>query len=327
MRVAIIGCGLIGGKRANAVREAGAELIGVYDTDNERASQLAGQYGVGVASSLDELLALAPDAVIVATRHDALAGTALQAIEAGCHVLVEKPVARTPDELSPLIVAAEKCGVTVKAGFSHRFHPAFIKAREIVDGGALGPMMFVRGRYGHGGRVAYEKEWRLQRDLSGGGECIDQGSHLIDLARWFLGDLTLKFAETPTFFWDADVEDNCFLALEGEGGTFAWLHAGWTEWKNLFCFEISGRHGKLQIDGLGGSYGTERLTWYRMKPEMGPPDTQTWEFPENGGDRSWGMEFQELVCALEEKREPMGGLQDALAVLGIVEQAYKVTGR
>ena len=68
----------------------------------------------------------------------------------------------------------------------------------------------------------------------------------------------------------------------------AFLHASWTEWKNLFSFEIAGRVGKLEISGLGGSYGTERLTWYKMSPEMGPPETLAWEYPM--ADDSWQAE-------------------------------------
>src|SRR5204862_56074 len=76
-----------------------------------------------------------------------------------------------------------------------------------------------------------------------------------------------------TFFWDMPVEDNGFVCTHHVGGQVGWLHASCTEWKNLFCLEIYGKTGKLQIDGLGGSYGVERLAYYRMLPQMGPPET------------------------------------------------------
>ena len=98
-------------------------------------------------------------------------------------------------------------------GFNHRYHRAFRKAREIFDSGALGEMMFVRGRYGHGGRPGYDKEWRAVPELSGGGELIDQGMHLIDLARWFLGDFEKVQGHIATYFWNMPVEDNGFLLL------------------------------------------------------------------------------------------------------------------
>ena len=139
--------------------------------------------------------------------------------------------------------------------------------------------MYIRARYGHGGRVGYDREWRADRAVSGGGEMLDQGVHLVDLARWFAGDFVEVAGHVGTFFWNMSVEDNGFALLKTATGQVAWLHASCTEWKNLFCFEVFCRTGKLQIDGLGRSYGVERLTAYRMLPQMGPPETSTWEYP------------------------------------------------
>ena len=149
---------------------------------------------------------------------------------------------------------------------------------------------------------------------------VDQGSHLIDLARWFLGDLRLVYSAAPTYFWPITVDDNCFLALESGTGRIAWLHASWTEWKNCFCFQIYGEFGKLTIDGLGGSYGIERLTFHKMLPEMGPPATTIWEFP--FPDRSWELEFNEFVRAIETGSQPIGNIEDAKATLDIIDAVY-----
>jgi predicted dehydrogenase len=166
-----------------------------------------------------------------------------------------------------------------------------------------------------------EDEWRCRPEVSGGGELIDQGSHLIDLSRWFLGDLTLDYAAVPTMFWKIATDDNCFLALRNAGGALAWLHASWTEWKNTFSFEIFGRGGKLAIEGLGGSYGVERLTYYRMLPEMGPPETTAWEYPL--ADRSWELEFADFVAAVRDGRRPCGDIADAIANLAIIGEVYR----
>ena len=124
----------------------------------------------------------------------------------------------------------------------------------------------------------------------------------------------------PNYFWPASVEDNCFLALEGEQKRMAWLHASWTEWKNLFVFEIMGRDGKLTIEGLGGSYGTERLTFHRMLPQMGPPETTIWEFP--FPDRSFIDEFENFVAAVEGRAPAIGDISDAHANLSIIQAVY-----
>src|SRR5262249_45666599 len=92
-------------------------------------------------------------------------------------------------------------------------------------------------------------------------------------------------------------------------------------WKNLFSFEISGRQAKLHIEGLGGSYGVERLTLYRMLPQMGPPETVTWEYP--GEDRSWRAEVAHVVECIRTGKPVLGGLDDAIAALRIVETLYE----
>ncbi len=326
VRVAIVGCGLIGGKRAKSIAALGHTVAGTADAVPERAAQLAKSYP-GCAASADwrDLVARADiDAVVVATINDALAAITLGAVRAGKHVLVEKPAARSADELRPVAAAAKSAGVTVRVGFNHRFHPALRKARELVGAGACGPMMFVRGRYGHGGRVGYDREWRADATLAGGGELLDQGVHLIDLTRWFLGDVASVSGFAGTFFWDMPVEDNGFVCLHHAGGQVGWLHASCSEWKNLFCLEIYGRTGKLQIDGLGGSYGVERLAYYRMLPQMGPPETTIWEYP--GEDTSWNAEFRDFENAIAGTTGIGATLTDAIAALDVVAAVYQQSG-
>ncbi|MBA2587665.1 MAG: Gfo/Idh/MocA family oxidoreductase [Alphaproteobacteria bacterium] len=319
MRLGIVGCGLIGQKRATAAK--GHEVVLVADLDTARAQALAGKTGAQVAQDWQALLAADLDVVIIATTHGSLAPIAIAALEAGKHVLVEKPAGMDVEEVAKVAVAATKAGKLCKVGFNHRFHPALWKAKEIADSGALGPMMFLRGRYGHGGRLGMEKEWRAIPELSGGGELIDQGSHLIDLSRWFLGDLELAFAATPTLFWDMKVDDNCFLALKNGTGNIAWLHASWSEWKNMFSLEIYGRDGKLMIDGLGGSYGPEKLTWFKMLPQMGPPETTVFDF--SGPDLSWDAEFADFADSIASGRRATGDIEDALAMHKIIAAAYQ----
>jgi predicted dehydrogenase len=322
--VAIVGCGLIGRKRAGAL--AGARLVACADAIPERAEALARTVPGAVAYADWRQAVAAPEVsvVLVATLHDSLAEIAAAALTAGRHVLVEKPAGRRATEIEPLIPIAAAQGLKVHVGFNHRYHRAFRKARELVDDGALGELMFLRARYGHGGRVGYDREWRADPALSGGGELIDQGPHLIDLARWFLGDFAEVQGSAHTYFWDMPVDDNAFLLLRTSRKQTAFLHASCTEWKNTFSFELYGRLGKLDISGLGGSYGTERVAFYRMLPEMGPPETTIWEYPM--ADDSWAVEFAEFLADIELDRAPSAGLADAVATLRIIERIYEVSG-
>ncbi len=316
MRLGIIGCGLIGRKRA--LQAGNCTVTAVTDPVTDRATSLADTCGAQACPDATSLLERKDvDAVIVAATHDSLARLTLQALDAGKHVLVEKPGARHAAELEPVLAKARDTGLTVRVGFNHRFHPAFLKAMDIWRGGEAGPPMMIRGRYGHGGRIGYEKEWRADEAVSGGGEAVDQGVHLVDLARMFMGDFPDVSGYAPTLFWDMPVEDNAFMLLKTSEGKPAWLHATWSEWKNLFSFEVYGQTGKLHVDGLGGSYGTETLAWYRMLPEMGPPESQVWTFDQP--DASWGMETEAFAAAVNGEDSPGATLEDAMAALAIVQ--------
>jgi len=318
--VAIIGCGLIGHKRAAALGRA--RLVICVDTVKSKAENLAKKYGAESSSDWREALARADvKVVVVSTTNEALASVTKAAVKAGKAVLVEKPAARNVMEIDSVIKAARQTGALVRVGFNHRYHPALRRAHAIFKEGKLGELMFVRGRYGHGGRLGYEKEWRANPALSGGGELIDQGVHLIDLAQWFLGYFTGVAGFVHTYYWKMPVEDNAFLTLRTLKGQTAFLHASCTEWKNMFSLEIYGKKAKLQVDGLGGSYGLERLTYYRMLPQMGPPITKVWEYPQP--DESWKFEFAEFMDDIRLKREPSANLNHARSALRIVEKIYK----
>ncbi len=320
MNVGIVGCGLIGYKRAKAL--AANNLVAVADALPHRAEALAQQFpGTEVSTNWQSLVQRADlDLVIVAVTNDWLAPVTLAAVETGKHVLVEKPAARTVAELEPVLAATKDKGVKVRVGFNHRYHPALQQAKQLIEAGDIGPLMFIRARYGHGGRVGYDREWRADPEIAGGGELIDQGVHLIDLSRWFMGEFSEVEGMAHTYFWDMPVDDNAFMMLRTPQNQTAWLHVSCTEWKNLFSFEIYGRDGKLHIDGLGGSYGVERIAYYKMLPEMGPPDTTIWEYPHR--DKSWEIEFAEFVEDIQLNRQPAANLNDALASLQVVDQIY-----
>lgn len=343
--VGIVGCGLIGTKRAQALAALSQQykLIACFDIDPARASRFAQAHSESVSASVSGSVSasvttsviVAPSidtllhhpeiqVVVIATLHDSLAELTLKAVKAGKHVLVEKPAARNVDELSPVIEAVAKTNLKVHVGFNHRYHRSLRKAKEIVDSGELGDLMFIRARYGHGGRLGYEREWRADPRLSGGGELIDQGPHLIDLSRWFLGEFKEIQGFAHTYFWDTVVDDNGFMILKTAKEQVAFLHASCTEWKNLFSMEIYGKVGKLDLSGLGGSYGVEKITHFKMLPQMGPPETTSWEYPR--ADDSWAVELLEFYSDIVLDRNPESGLGCALAALRVVETIYKESG-
>ena len=322
LSVGIVGCGLIGHKRAQSLGMQDT-LLGATDPAPGRSSELVGVHGGRVCADIEELLALEPDVVVIAATHDQLAPLSERVLGAGAHVLVEKPAGLGTGQVERLIRAADASGRRVKVGFNHRFHPALAELAAEVHSGVHGELMHLRARYGHGGRIGYDREWRAQPERSGGGELIDQGMHLLDLTHWLAGPLPLHSALLRTHFWDTPVEDNAALILgETDDRTAAWamLHVSWTEWKNLFSVEVYCRTAKLQVDGLVGSYGAQRLRIYHMSPGLGPPELEEHSYGEK--DLSWATEWEHFAAAIESGAPLLGGLEDARYAWARVEDAY-----
>jgi predicted dehydrogenase len=292
--------------------------------------------GCQVASTWEQVVTRADvDAVIVATTHDWLASIATEGLRNGKHVLVEKPMARTPAEAEAVLQAATG-SLVVKVGFNHRHHAAVWRARELFEQGAIGRLLFIRCRYGHGGRPGYEQEWRLDPQKSGGGELLDQGIHALDLCRWLLGDFSEVSSFIGTYVWTTaeqatvhgnqapsagGVEDNAFVLLRTVKGQVASLHVSWTQWKNLFSFEIFGQEGYLIIEGLGGSYGAEQLKVGLRNMQGGPAREEILNFPER--DVSWEAEWEEFSAAIQEGRQPLANGHDGYQALKAIHSAYE----
>lgn len=325
MKIAIFGAGLIGQKRGLQIE--GHELVGLFDPVTERARALATDLRTKAFASEAELLSTSDaQLVIVATTNSSLATVASRAVAAGKHVLVEKPAGISLGEVERLENLARSRGLAVKVGFNHRFHPAILELGRLVESGALGSLMFMRARYGHGGRLGYDKEWRADPLLSGGGELLDQGVHLLDLSYGLFGPLPLHSALVTTSYWNMAVDDNAVITLAnpGRSGRFVTFHVSCSEWKNTFVLELYGRAGKVLVQGLGGSYGTETLTHYRMLPRMGPPEVEVREF--TSPDRSWALDLEDLVAHVERGTPLHGDLVSARYALGVVRDAYRANG-
>ncbi len=321
MNIGIIGCGAVGIKRSKLL--GNNILKAVADCDILKAYSLASDnIGVKVFSDYKELLKLPEiDAVVVSTINNMLVPITSEAIKHNKHVLVEKPCGTNAKEIFELIEIYKKHNVKVKIGYNLKNHIGLLKSKDLIDSGIIGDLMFIRGHYGNGSRLGFEKEWRTNPTISGGGCVLDLGVHLIELSQYFLGDLHLKSSSIKTYFWNIKVEDTAFMTLENISGKTTFLSVSSCEWKNTFSFEIYGKIGKIKIEGLGGSYGTERVTLYKMLPQMGAPETTIWEYPFE--DESWKTEIEDLIKDIEENRETHTNLEDGYKILKIIDEIYK----
>lgn len=321
MKVAIIGAGRQGGRRAKAAKEYGDKITLVVDTNLELAAALAKEYSG--AKSVDWKSAVKDkdvDSVVICTPNDTHAAIAIEALKNGKNVFCEKPVARNPEEARQILDAAKQSRAVLKCGFTLRAHPAIAKAKKHVENGGVGKLLFMRCNYGITGRSGYEKDWRMNTSISGGGQLMDQGQHILDLFRWFGGDIKEVTGYADSLYWGASAEDNAFALLRSQSGHICMMHTSWTEWKNLFSFEVFGDEGYVKVEGLGGSYGTERLIL--GKKDLDKPFVQEVE-EFKGADISWHVEWEEFATAVKEGQQSSNGAYDGWAAVKLAFAIYE----
>ncbi len=295
----------------------------LVDSNGKKASSLASELGCEWGTEWREAVKRKDiDAVVIATPNSLLAPVSIAALRGGKHVLCEKPMALTPEWAERMVREARRAKRILKVGYTLRHHPAIARAKELLAGGVIGKPMYARCLYGHGGRPGYHRDWRFARRLSGGGELIDQGVHVIDLSRWFFGEIENVFAATAAFFWPVSpLEDNIFAILSSGAGYTIQFHASCTQWKNRFNFEIYGADGYLTVDGLGGSYGIERLVLGRRNPRHSAPREKVWRFTD--GLRPWRNEWEAFLDSLRSVPSNIADGEDGLMVLKIAHALYR----
>lgn len=321
--VGVIGCGLIGRRRIEAAsRHPGSAVRAVADRTQDLAA--ASAPGACVVARDWRAVIERPDVdiVVVSTPNALLADIACAALEAGRHVLMEKPMGCSVDQARRIAAAADAAGRVLHVGFNHRFHPAIRRAAALVHAGGVGRVVSVRARYGHGGRPGLEHEWRSDPAQAGGGELIDQGVHLADLIHWIAGMPVTAFGVLQTAVWPVEpLEDNAFALLRFASGAVAQLHVSMTQWKNLFSMEIFGDRGAVVVEGLGGSYGTETLTVMERAMAGGAPALHQQQF--DGEDASWAEEWAAFLHRVHTGEGDDGLPRDGVAAMRIVDALYR----
>lgn len=333
MKTLIVGYGYMGEIRRRVVAELkDLELAGICDpvlAGSADGSALGCPLFSDYRHAIDQT---DPQIVFVCTPNAVSPDVSIYALERGCHVFCEKPPGRNVGDIERIIRAERKQhGLKVMFGFNHRHHPAIIEAKAIVDGGRMGRILWMRGVYGKSGGPGrgFERSWRNDPAVSGGGILLDQGIHMLDLFCFFCGDFDELQALLTTSYWNVPVEDNAFLSMRATTGAIAQLHSSATLWKHSFRLEIGLEHGYLNVTGLlskTGSYGRETLTIGRKPGEddrtaVGNPREEVVYFDR---DQSWDLQVQELVTCIREDRQVVdSSTADALRVMKLIDRAYE----
>ena len=327
MKVGLAGYGKMGQIREQSIKQSeNFELIAIYDPIKDNI--LETQYII--SESFEKLLETDIEVVFICCYVKFFSEYTIKALKAGKHVFCEKPPSANLSEMLSVIKEEKKSGKILKYGFNHRYHYSVMEAKKLIENKELGKILWVRGVYGKAGTIDYHMNWRNYKEFSGGGILIDQGIHMVDLVRFFLGrDLKCVHSYLTQSYWKTETEDNAFLLLKSDDGVIVNIHSSANQWKHKFLLEICLEEGYVNLDGLvtsTRSYSPEKLVIGRRDFEeisfaMGKPKEEVIYF-EN--DNSWNFEIEEFYDSIKNKTKiKNGSSKDALEIMKIIDNVYK----
>ncbi len=267
------------------------------------------------------------DSIFVGVPNYLTCEIVIQGLLAGKNVFAEKPPGISVKEVNSMIKAENESGKVLKFGFNHRYHPAIMKAKELVENGELGEILWMRGRYGKSVEPDFDSNWRAKKEFAGRGILMDQGIHMLDLFQYFCGDFDEAKAFASNLYWKGEVEDNVFAILRNQKGQVASLHSTMTQWRYLFSLEVFLSKGYFVVNGLlskSGRYGQEKLDYSLNRtpaPMAAHSETNSITF---NTDESWKLEVDEFFNAIENNRKiSIGNSKDALKLMTLLELIYE----
>ncbi len=326
LRVGIAGYGVVGKRRHGVMNERDdMTVVAVCDQEFDGSGVLDGN--VRAHQSYRQLLGEDLDALFVCISNDRAAEVTIAGLEKGLHVFCEKPPGRDVADIAHVINCEKNhYGQKLKYGFNHRYHDSVRDALAIVQSGELGRVVNLRGVYGKSKLVTFgqDSDWRVSRELSGGGILLDQGIHMVDLLRLFAGEFTDIQSIISNDFWNHDVEDNAYALMRTADGVVAMLHSSGTQWRHRFHLDITLQKGTLILSGIltgTKSYGQETLTIARsMGDDRGDPDEEVRRYDH---DPSWADEIAEFASAIKNDTPIIDGTSnEALKTMQLVYRIY-----
>jgi predicted dehydrogenase len=306
VRVALIGSGWIQDFHARAVlAHPGAELVVVANHREPSARALAERHGIPEVTTDWRSLADRDDvdAAVVATPNALHAEQSIAFLDAGKHVLVEKPMALSVAECDAMIDAAARSGASLMVAHNWRFRDEVIAMRDRIASGALGEVVKTRG---YGVHANWGPEgWFVDPALAGGGALVDMGVHAIDTARFVLGDPVPErvCAAISTRYGSYEVDDDGIVLVGWSNGTNSLIESGW--WQP----HTEGMEADTEVYGTAG-YG-------RIFPREEPsPDY------DHASQPMYTAQMREFLGSIEEGRSPRPSGRDGRVVIQVVERAY-----
>jgi len=268
------------------------------------------------------------EAVFICTPNYLNKPLTIQGLQSGKHVFCEKPPAFNAAEVEEIRATESASGLKLMYGFNHRHHESIKKMKSLIDSGASGKILWMRGRYGKSVDETFYQNWRSDRALAGGGILIDQGIHMLDLFLNLAGDFDEVKAVVSNVYWNLDIEDNVFAILrDSTTNIVASLHSTMTQWRHLFSLEVFCERGYYVLNGLrtsSGTYGDEVLSIAKGRttaPMAVSVEDERIVYPV---DQSWQSEVDHFFDAIEHDGSiDIGNSADALKLMRIVDRIYE----
>ena len=295
----------------------GVEILGLADDNPDRCRRYAAMFGVKAFDSYRELLAGGPDAVVICSENSRHRLHVEMAVEAGCAILCEKPIATNPGDALAIVELCERRNVPFMTAFPMRYSPPTREAARFVQSGGLGRILCVNGR-NPGQMPGVHSPWFIDKALSGGGAVTDHTVHLADLYRWILDtDVERVFARSNRILHapTAGVETGGFLMLEFANGSFASIDCSWSRpvnnptWGGL-TMEFVGSDGVLNLDAFSQNL---EIHGGRQRHSI---------------LHSWGSDMNRLMLErflqdLDSGTSPVLGALDGCRAVQVVHAAYR----
>jgi len=326
LNFAIIGCGRIAKRHAEQMIKHGS-LVAVCDIVPEKGDQMAALFGTKAWHSIDELLQQEKNLQVVSicTPNGLHAEHSIKALEAGHHVLCEKPLCIDAESGKNMIVAAEKAGKKLFVVKQNRYNPPVIFLKDLISNGKLGKIYSFQINCFWNRPPAYYTDWKGSKDLDGG-TLFTQFSHFIDLLYWLLGDVTAVKTINKNFAHPAiEFEDSGIVAFEMQSGAIGSLNYTVNSFtKNMEgSFTVFAENGTVKI---GGQYLNELE--YCQVAGIDHPDLLVGN-PANGyGFYQGSMSnhdkvYENLILALQDEKHGFANAADGLKTVEIIQKIYK----
>ncbi|CAA9433301.1 oxidoreductase domain protein [uncultured Rubrobacteraceae bacterium] len=340
LRFGILGCGVIGPHHARAIAGLdSAQLVAAADADPGRARKLAGEHGCAPFPSLEDMLSGADlDAVCVCTPSGLHAGDAIAALEAGKHVVIEKPVDVTLEAADRLLEAQRATGRKVAVVSQHRFDAATLAVRDAISRGGFGRLTSGSAEVRWWRPQAYYDSggWRGTRKLDGGGALINQSIHSIDLLQWLMGPVVEVTAYTGLLAHERiEVEDTATAILKFEGGALGTIVATTAAYPGLTArIAVHGDRGSAIIDddelryfhagGGGDAHGAAGNQAGQVMERFGGGATGTGAGADPGSlSMAHRAQIQDFIEAVREGREPLVNVEEGRKPIAIIAAIYE----